>query len=320
MKCRVCKGEATIKLDSYNTKLCDRDFLAFFEKRIREGIHDYKMFTHEDRILAAISGGKDSLVMWDVLLRLGYNVTGYHLYLNIPDSSEHALEVVKLFAQQRKATFILENLRDIIPGDIREASMVTKKPTCSVCGMVKRYRFNRLATERGFTTVITGHHLDDESAVLLGNLMHWQEGYLARQFPVLEERPGMVRKAKPLIYASKEEIEIYTRLRAIQFASSDCPLGGDATSHYYKKAIKQLEKDMPSTKIFFIKTFYKKYRAYFKDQESGLAGELKPCPKCGSLTVAPICNFCALCEKLIARRARLQARAEAEAQALEAPT
>jgi len=44
----------------------------------------------------------------------------------------------------------------------------------------------------------TGHNLDDEAATLLGNTIRWKTEYIARQFPVLPPRDGMVKKVKPL--------------------------------------------------------------------------------------------------------------------------
>jgi len=305
MKCRVCKGEATIKLESYNTKLCEKHFLAFFERRVRNGIADFKMFGHEDKILIAVSGGKDSLALWDVLKNLGYNVTGYHLVINIPDSSEDALARSREFADRIGSPLIVENLSDLLDADIKNAAHLMKRPVCSVCGMVKRYRFNRLANEKGFTAVVTGHHLDDESAALLGNLLHWQEGYLARQYPALDAKPGMVKKAKPLIYVSKKEIEIYAQIKQINFASSSCPYADGATSLEYKAVVNQLEEKMPSTKIYFLKTFFKKYRQLFKDTQLEEIGELHKCPECGYLTAGPICNFCQLKAKIAGRKIRV---------------
>jgi len=304
MKCKICRGEASIKLEAYNIKLCERDFLTFFERRITDAIKEYRMFSHQDRILLAASGGKDSLALWDVLFRLGYNVTGYHLDLGIPGSSEESLALCREFAQGKNGELVVDKLADILDGDIKQASIVMKKPACSVCGMIKRYRFNRLAEEKGFDVVVTGHHLDDEAAALLGNMLHWQEGYLARQYPVLQKRPGMVRKAKPLVYVSKKEIEIYARVRNIKFASSDCPYSQGATSIYYKKAVNQLEEDMPSTKIFFLKTFFSKYRGYFHEDKLEATGELHPCPECGYLTVADLCNFCFLKKRLAEKKAK----------------
>ena len=297
MKCRVCGGEATIKLNSYNLKICEKDFLRFFEKRVEGAIREYRMFTHKERILVAVSGGKDSLVLWEVLSRLGYHTTGYHLNLNIPGASELAQEKVENFARSRGQELIIEHLSELLGAGIERASRVMKKPACSVCGMVKRYRFNRLAGEKGFSVVATGHHLDDECATLLGNILHWQEGYLARQYPVLEEKEGLVRRAKPLVYVGEEEIKIYARIREIDFTSEPCPYSKGATSLVYKRLIQELERQMPSTKIYFLKAFFKKYQQKFQEPETRTS--LHPCPECGYLTVGEICNFCSLRKKLL---------------------
>jgi len=297
MKCKICGGSASIKLESHNLKICEKDFLKFFERRVESTIKEYKMFTPKERILVAVSGGVDSLILWEVLLRLGYQVVGYHLNLNIPNASEPALEKVQAFAKDRNRELIIENLSEILVASLEQASKIMRKPTCSVCGMLKRYRFNRIACEKKFDVVTTGHHLDDESATLLGNILHWQEGYLARQFPVLTEREGMARKVKPLVFVSKEEIEIYAKVREIDFIRSACPYSKGATSIIYKQIINQLEKEMPSTKIFFLKTFFKKYQSRFKEDKI-LSNQLKPCSQCGYLTIAELCGFCSLKNKL----------------------
>ncbi len=51
--------------------------------------------------------------------------------------------------------------------------------------MSKRHLFDKAAVDGGYDVVVTGHNLDDEAAVLLGNVLHWDIEYLARQLPVL---------------------------------------------------------------------------------------------------------------------------------------
>ena len=52
-----------------------------------------------------------------------------------------------------------------------------------MCGLSKRYVFNRVALDHGFDVVATGHNLDDEAATLLGNTLRWQTGYIAGSSP-----------------------------------------------------------------------------------------------------------------------------------------
>ena len=62
---------------------------------------------------------------------------------------------------------------------------------CGACGLSKRHLFNQVALDHGYDVVATGHNLDDEAAVLLGNVLQWEVGYLGRQYPVLPGRPGL---------------------------------------------------------------------------------------------------------------------------------
>ena len=74
------------------------------------------------------------------------------------------------------------------------------RSTCAVCGLSKRYVFNRAALEGGFDVVATGHNLDDEAATLLGNTLRWQTDAIARQSPSSappSERDGQEGQASP---------------------------------------------------------------------------------------------------------------------------
>ena len=72
MKCRKCGSEAVINMRQHKLALCGEHFLEWVPEQTQRFIEKYKMFTPDDRILVAVSGGKDSLSLWDVLLRLGY--------------------------------------------------------------------------------------------------------------------------------------------------------------------------------------------------------------------------------------------------------
>jgi tRNA-5-methyluridine54 2-sulfurtransferase len=73
MKCRKCGGTATIELRRHNAAFCADDFVEFFRNQVREAIRRHRMFTREERVLVAVSGGKDSLALWDVLIDEGYD-------------------------------------------------------------------------------------------------------------------------------------------------------------------------------------------------------------------------------------------------------
>src|SRR5258707_12140316 len=86
-KCRSCRGPAIIDLPRHNANFCAEHFLELCRRQVTKAIDHFKMFTREDRLLVAVSGGKDSLAGWDMLIDLGYPADGLYLGLWIGEST-----------------------------------------------------------------------------------------------------------------------------------------------------------------------------------------------------------------------------------------
>ena len=89
--------------------------------------------------------------------------------------------------------------------------------------------------------VATGHNLDDEAAVLLGNTLRWDGSYLGRQYPVLPAAPGFVRKVKPLVRLSEREMAAYCVLSGIDYIVEECPMAEGNRHLAYKEMLNDLE-------------------------------------------------------------------------------
>ena len=76
-----------VALRSHNAAFCAECYKDFFARQVERGIESQKLFTREEKILVALSGGKDSLALMLELSRQGYDVTGLHIDLGIPGSS-----------------------------------------------------------------------------------------------------------------------------------------------------------------------------------------------------------------------------------------
>ena len=83
MKCTRCRGTAEVQLRAHNSAFCRPCYLLFFRRQVERAIASERMFTKEERLVVAVSGGKDSLALWDVLIELGYDTTGLYLGLGI---------------------------------------------------------------------------------------------------------------------------------------------------------------------------------------------------------------------------------------------
>lgn len=295
MSCSVCDEEATVRLRYANLRLCPEHFAARTEKVVAEAIRSFRMFTPKERLLVAISGGKDSLALWHILGKLGYQADGVHLDLGIEGYSATSRRLSEEFARGHGyrlwVVSVAEELGDTLQGLVRRSR---EKP-CSLCGVVKRYLLNKFAWEGSYDVLLTGHNLDDETATLLGNLLRWEEDYLARQQPVLPGEGKLVRRAKPLIFLTREELKIYCLVEGIDYVRCDCPNAEGARSIFLRQVLAEIEERYPATKLTFLRGFLK-LRERFRPAEPV---ELHECPSCGMPTAAEgLCRFCRLKERV----------------------
>jgi len=188
----------------------------FFQRTVERSIEREHMFTRDERVLVAVSGGKDSLALWDVLVALGYTTEGVYLGLGIGDYSAASQTKAEAFAAARGLTLHIVRLEDEGEGlAVPEAARFTRRQPCAACGTMKRHHFDRAALAGGFPVLATGHNLDDEAARLLGNVLHWQVPYLAKQQPVLvPSHAKFVRKVRPLYRSSEYESATYAFVAA----------------------------------------------------------------------------------------------------------
>jgi uncharacterized protein (TIGR00269 family) len=300
MKCKQCGKKALIRLRAHHISLCREDFLAFVLDRVQRTIDRYKIFAPRERVLVAVSGGKDSLALFDILQRLGYAVEGLYIDMGIDGFSQRARETAEAFLARRGAPLHLHSLREEAGAGVPEIASQMRRPPCSLCGMMRRYIMNRFARERGFAALATGHNLDDEGATLLGNVTSWQIGYLARQSPLLPaSHPQLVKKAKPLALVAEREVLAYCILRGIEFHEEQCPHSKGATSRMHKEVLNLLEYYSPGSKIRFYQEFIKNQGIFPTVEAQGL----HECSVCGSLTTRERCQFCTVLEKFRESRA-----------------
>ena len=146
MKCTKCGGVAVIGMPQHRLQLCAEHFADWVPSMVQRAIEKYRMFTPEQRILVAVSGGKDSLTLWDVLIRLGYQTEGLYINLGITteDYSDVSQQRVEAFAAQHGSLPLrVVNVRDTYgqatPDLARARRARGGRHTCSACGLVKRH-------------------------------------------------------------------------------------------------------------------------------------------------------------------------------------
>ena len=225
------------------------------EARIRglvgKAIADYRMIEDGDRVMACVSGGKDSHVM-------------VHMLTSLARSAPVDFEVVAVNLDQKQPGFPADVLpahfasRGIAFESIEQDtySVVKRvlpegKTMCGLCSRLRRGVLYRYATERGFNKIALGHHRDDIVETLFMNMFHG--GRLRAMPPKLRSDDGRHVVIRPLAYCAERDLDRFAR--AMRFPIIPCNLCGaqDGLERQRIKAmLAQWEREAPgrSAQIF----------------------------------------------------------------------
>jgi tRNA(Ile)-lysidine synthase TilS/MesJ len=291
-KCTRCRAHPSVRLVSHHAIFCTDCFLGYFRNAVRRAMRKFQI-PAQSPLMVAVSGGKDSLALWDVLHHFGYATHGLHLNLGIDRFSEVSAQAVARFAQARGLPWSEYSLEKLVGFPLPDIRRRTRRPICSLCGTLKRQLLNRLSLAAGPSVLCIGHNLDDEAGRLLGNLVRHRTQYLDKQQPFLPSvHPRLPAKAKPLYRLEAAEILTYCQIAGITPITEPCPFARGATSHAFQRVLGFLERTMPGTKRDFLFTFLK-HRPV-----STVAGTFGTCLGCGEPTYEDLCGVCRLRSQL----------------------
>lgn len=307
-RCHACDRTSVIEVRRHRSSYCAEHFVDHVRSQVRWAIDHLRMLSYDDRILVAVSGGKDSLALWDVLLEMGYRADGLYVGLGIGTYSERSEQVVRDFADRRRAVLRTVDMADEYGYDIPAATALRRRSSCGVCGLSKRYVFNRAAVEHGYDVMATGHNLDDEAATLLGNVLRWQTPSLSRQSPCMPAREGLCRKVKPLYRLGEREMAAYCVLRDLDYVVEECPMVAGNTVLRYKDALNELERHSPGTKAAFLFSYLERARDEHFPHAVTDTATVVACQRCGQPTGVrarddrrtPVCAFCRTRDRVLA--------------------
>ncbi|HEY7772730.1 MAG TPA: tRNA 2-thiocytidine(32) synthetase TtcA [Marinagarivorans sp.] len=181
------------------------------QKRLRRltgsAIIDYNMIEEGDRVMACLSGGKDSYAMLDMLLALkkiapvNFDVVAVNMDQKQPGFPEHILPAYldKLGIEYH---IIEKDTYSVVKSVVPEG-----KTTCGLCSRLRRGTLYGFAERIGASKIALGHHKDDIVETLFLNLFHG--GRLKAMPPKLRADDGRNIVIRPLAYCREADIERY---------------------------------------------------------------------------------------------------------------
>ncbi len=303
-RCRICGDPATYRLDHARMHLCEGCFIRYYERKVYKTISKHNMLREARKVAVAVSGGKDSLALLEVLHRIvsekfpEVNLSVIHIDLGIPGYSEECRNTVERVCSGLDVECHIYDLRAEEGYTIPDFQATPfRRRICGACGTVKRYLMNKIAYEIGADRLATGHNLDDVVEVLFELYLKGSVGELVRIKPVAwSSNVKLVTKIKPLIELTEKENLYYVLSRKLPVLSVQCPLAKDSRMLKRKELINMIEKEIPGFRHTFYKSHLKRLMPALR--ETIKEPTLMECKSCGMPSLSETCSYCKLTSKL----------------------
>ena len=222
-------------------RLLERSLL----RDVGRAIADFDLVADGDRILVALSGGKDSYSLLTVLQRLAarapirFDLIAVHLDQGHPGYDG---EPLRRFLEQSGVAFhiLREDTYTIVRDKIPEG-----KTTCSLCSRLRRGILYRVASELGCNKIALGHHRDDALETVLLNLFF--AGKLASMPARLESDDRKHVVIRPLIYCAESTLAAFAAHMAYPILPCNLCAGlPEAQRQQMKALLARLEVENPT--------------------------------------------------------------------------
>ena len=296
-RCSVCGEPAVAYLPYARLALCPRHLEEYIERKVRRVLRRVGALRRGVRLLAAVSGGKDSAAMLRALARVaapeGVELLGLHLVLGFGGYSLRSRDTAAKACGELGVPCLVVNVEKVVGAPVHVLARRVRRPVCSVCGIVKRYVINAAAVEAGADYVAMGHNADDIIAYSVKEFLSHNIEALAKLGPATETVEGLaVGRLRPLYEVFEREALLYALVTGTPFLHEECPYRPVAPiEQRVKEFMNRVEEEHPGTKMMFVRRLEARLSLYRSLAEKG-GGELRRCRICGMPSAGEVCSFC----------------------------
>jgi len=301
--CSHCSGTAVYVREHEGASFCSDCFLVAVEERFRRTVVKHRMLEYDDHVAVAVSGGKDSLTLLHLLVKLEERfprskLTAVCVDEGIEGYRNEALNLARDACTKLGVGQLVVSYRELFGTTTDEiARLKTDQTPCAFCGVFRRKAINKAADMIGATKIATAHNLDDEVQTVLLNMLYGDPLRIIRSGPVLKDPRGkFLPRIKPLCDIPEKEIVFYAYSTGLQFQSVACPHGHEALRNDIRAFLNQMNLKHPGIKFTLLRSA-EKLRAQSEDPQ---LSELHECVKCGDPTPHDVCEACVMLEAITA--------------------
>ena len=209
---------------------------------VRRCIEDYNMISPGDTVAVGVSGGKDSLVLLQLLAGLRQYSDFSLEAVTIDMGLGMDYDPVARFCEQLVVPFTLVKTEI---GPIIFEHRKEKNP-CSMCAKMRRGALNQAILDRGIRKLALGHHYDDAVETFVMSLIY--EGRISCFQPVTDlDRMG-VTQIRPMLYLHEKTVDNFASRMDLPVIQNRCPVDKYTKREEIKQLVYDLSKTYPDLK------------------------------------------------------------------------
>ncbi len=292
-ECSRCGGKLFYTRRYSGESLCASCFKESIIEKTRKTISKYGMIAHGERVGVAVSGGKDSLSLLEVLhgLLRGSELVAISVDEGVAGYRDEALEHAKSLTEKLGVEHLTVSYKELFGFSLDEAldwKDEREVSSCSFCGVFRRRAIDEAAERAKVSVVATAHNLDDYIQTFMMNLLHGDVARLGWLHPAYVGDSFPMRRVKPFMEIYEEEIALFAFQSGVPFQSVSCPYMHEGLRSEVRDHLNQMEANHPGIKNVLLSSSLDVISRY-----SGTSGKRSiPCSECKRPSSSGLCNVC----------------------------